>query len=169
MARKDSIAPVRNAFILDGKLYYKARVIQQENLVYAYDAETGKMVQFVWTVIRSRKQRVWRAKAVATMMGRRTPSIRQPYASGKLDYKWVVWREDIPTLPKQIFWDREEIFKLHDYFREQHKNPDGTFRKARGIPSRIELANMINTGIITYVQNKDGKYIPAFAAPDLKY
>lgn len=167
--RQPSILPSKRIFFLEGVLYRKIKTLPADNLIIVENLQTNERTAFVWTVVRHKIEKAWQTANVAALMGRSSASVRAAVANGRIKISGIIYNKEIPTLPDRYYWSKDDILNLHEYFRKfssEQKTKDGTWRKAKGIPSRVELLQMMDTGVVSYIRTKDGEYIPAFMSPD---
>jgi len=154
-------------FYVEGKLYKMLRVIKarDEALAWCYDDHQTRLFQ--WSDVRKRASRGFTAGEVGKMIKR----------SGRMVHYYI--EDGLIAPPKRTYslttgkpgyyiFSEEDVYKIQEIVSGSHRGrprKDGVKIPAP-TPSKREIYAQMKYDMTLYVKNKDGEFIPLYAAED---
>lgn len=150
-------------FFLDQKLYKIIKIDRPKDLVYVWDYDEHRRRMFIWSDAQRRLQHAFTMTEVAKMMNRHRMRIDENLRQGNL--RWPSRAYAISTgHPGTHYFSEDNVLEVHDFFISVHRGRprnDGLITNSR-IPTRKELKAMMRYDKMTFIQDDNGEYIPAW-------
>jgi hypothetical protein len=154
-------------FYINGKLHKMIKVVRSrdEALAWCYSEHQRRM--YLWSDIKKRASRGFKAGEAAKIFNKSSRMIHYYIEYGLIDppertYSLTTGR------PGMYIFSEEDMEKLRDIntiYTRGFTNKDGVFETRKGL-SQQELYAKIKYDMTLYTKNKDGEFIPLYAAED---
>ncbi len=136
----------------------------------AFNYAEGKMVKLVYSDVRRHGERCFTTKQVCEMVDRAEYTVTQHIRDGNVPAPQNSYPVDGDrSFVLQYYWSEKDILALHDYLKTVHigrPRKDGE-TNTRDLPSATELRAMIRQGVVLYVKNDKGEFVPTWRSETL--
>ena len=155
-------------FYLNGKLHKILRRSRAEDLVVAWDYQTGKRVAYNLADVEKNKQHAYPISEVVKIIGRHEDTIKKHLYLGNIKTPQQCYSLNGNKTPGKYYWSEDDVRELHSFFKTVHRGrprKDGEIRPGN-MPSRAEIEAIMKQENILYVKNNDGEFIPVWKQPE---
>ena len=155
-------------FYLNGKLHKVLRRSRAEDLLVAWDYQTGKRVAYSLTDVNKNKQHAYPISQVVKIIGKHEDTIKMHLYRGNIPYPQQSYSLNGNKTPGKYYWSEDDIRNLHDFFKTVHRGRpriDGRITPGE-MPSRAEIEAIMKQENILYVKNEDGEFVPVWKQPE---
>jgi len=155
-------------FYLNGRLHKVLRRSRGEDLLVAWDYESGKRVAYSLAEVNKNKQHAYPISEVVKIIGKHEDTIKLHIYRGNLKAPQQVYSLNGKKTPGKYYWSEDDIRDMHDFFKTVHRGrPRGDGKITVGdMPSRAEIEAMMKQENILYVKNNEGEFVPVWKAPE---
>jgi hypothetical protein len=157
-----------NFFYLNGRLHKVLRRSRAEDLLIAWDYETGKRVAYSLADVNKNKQHAYPISQVVKIIGKHEDTIKMHLYRGNLPYPQQAYSLNGNKTPGKYYWSEDDIRSMHDFFKTVHRGRpriDGGITPG-DMPSRAEIEAIMKQENILYVKNGDGEFVPVWKQPE---
>ena len=155
-------------FYLNGKLHKVLRRSRAEDLLIAWDYQSGKRVAYSLADVNKNKQHAYPISEVVKILGKHEDTIKLHLYKGNLKFPQQAYSLNGNKTPGKYFWSEDDIRRYHDFFKTVHRGRprnDGIITPGN-MPSRAELEALMKREEVLYKKQDDGSFIPVWKAPE---
>lgn len=166
--KRRGTAPKLRYFYLNTKLYKVLRQSRAEDLMVAWDYETGKRVAFVLTDVKKNMQSAYPLSKVSAIMGKHEDTIKRHLYAGNIRKPQQAYSLNGKKTPGKYYWSEDDVREMHEFFKTVHRGRprnDGAIHPGN-MPSRAEIEAIMKQETILYVKNNDGTFTPVWKQPE---
>lgn len=152
-------------FFLDEKLYKRLYIDRGNDEVECWDIADRKRVILPYVYTRDHHDPAYTMDEAALFVNRSRGQVKRVVYEGnaRCTAFYRSMENNVNLGPR---WSPRGIMELRDYFASQHRGParrDGRIN-AQAVPTRQELRAMLEHGVMLYIKNEDGEFIPTWKA-----
>lgn len=155
-------------FYINGDLHRVLRVSRGEDLLVAWNFNSGKRVAYSWTDVQKNMQHAYSLSQVSSMVNRHKMIIQKYIWDGSIKPVQRAYTLDERKAPGSYYFSEDDIRDLHSFLLTVHigrPRKDGKIT-ASNLPTRAELEAMLRQEVILYVKDKDGDFAPVWKQPE---
>lgn len=144
-------------FFLDDKLHKSLRVSRAKDELVAWCYPEERRVMYSYSLVNKHMKKAYTLKEAAQVLNKHKITIEdyildgkvkkptKAYSIGNSNSKWT-----------KYFLQDKDIMQIHEFILE-----DGY---SKNIPSKTELAALLNHNMILYTKTSEGKFVPVWRA-----
>ncbi len=159
----------RSYFFLDDELHKKLFISRPSNLLVAWNYPKRKKLNLSYTDVKRFKTPAYKTTEVGYFLNRHWRHIHRLMKQQRIAHPYKAYPLNINSGYRgQYFWSEKDILEAHDFFMTQQEGPyraDGIVNP-RNLPSKVEVQALMRNGVIQYIKNTDGEFIPIWKAID---
>lgn len=149
-------------------------ISKSQNIVYAYNYPKKQEVTILLSDWRRRKEKAFSTMDVGRLLNRNRSTMHRYIETGAIKEPYRIIPEKGWGVkpsgrgPKGYFWSETEVYNLHELclsVPQGKPRKDGKHVSSSTLPTKAQLKSMIGSGIVTYVQNSKGEFVPAWKEP----
>jgi hypothetical protein len=166
--KRDNSASRLRYFYLNGRLHKVLRRSRAEDLLIAWDYQSGKRVAYSLADVNKNKQHAYPISEVVKIIGKHEDTIKLHIYRGSLKAPQQAYSLNGNKTPGKYYWSEDDVRDMHDFFKTVHRGrprSDGKITVG-DMPSRAEIEAMMKQENILYVKNNEGEFIPVWKAPE---
>jgi len=166
--KRDNSASRLRYFYLNGRLHKVLRRSRAEDLLIAWDYQSGKRVAYSLADVNKNKQHAYPISEVVKIIGKHEDTIKLHIYRGSLKAPQQSYSLNGNKTPGKYYWSEDDIRDMHDFFKTVHRGRPRSDGKITigDMPSRAEIEAMMKQENILYVKNNEGEFIPVWKAPE---
>lgn len=155
-------------FYINGKLHKVLRQSRAEDLVVAWDYESGKRVAFSLSELKKTMQHAYPISNVVKIIGKHEDTIKMHLYKGNLKFPQQSYSLNGNKTPGKYYWSEDNIREMHTFFKTVHRGrprKDGSITPGN-MPSRAEIEALMRQENILYIKSDDGTFVPVWKQPE---
>jgi hypothetical protein len=159
---------MKNKFFFLGRELHKIlRVNRPADLVYTWNYPKITQRTYMWSEIQKISKPAFTTQQVATLLNRSVETVSKYYKAGVIKPPVQVYNIEtgVRSHKHKFYWHPEDVLDLHTVMCEPTPLRGTKYGRAgEKLPTRAEVTAMMYHGVVFYIPDKDGNFVPTWVA-----
>jgi len=155
-------------FFLGQELHKVLKVNRPADLVYSWNYPKKSQITYIWSDVLKTHKPAFTTAQVAKMLNRSVTTIMKYHQTGIVKSPYQVYNIETGIRDRarhRMYWHPEEVLDLHQVLCEPTPLRGTKYGRAgEKLPTRAEVVAQMYHGVVFYVQDKDGQFVPTWRA-----